>query len=1073
MDENRGHWGDQVIYEGEEIMEEEGLTEDAPEGSDQQTVETPASDNAETPVNSDSTTLSNNHSKLVIGAIVLIIILIAVGLFLPPISLGERLGLSGGGDSGSESAESAPAEEATLTVEGEFALTLLGSARGVDVEALAQDAFLSGDSGEDWAAAAANVPSQLTLSSNVYTVSYRDEVPAGWAEIAIPAEAQPYQTLDVFGWDGQEWRFIASQIDGEGSAASTSEGPVPQAFALMQTVAPAEPEVAAEVLPAHTLPTAVLPLLTEVSAGTLTLGADGLLLGEIASVPSGGYRQLARATNTGAVVDTATLTALLTDPAAQATNIQMLLEKVTSGGYAGANLDYQGVEVGQRDAFNAFVNDLATALHEQGLDLVITLETPVQVEGEWDTAGQDWPSLGQTADAIYVEMPLDPTAYEDGGEAEQILEWATRQVDRSKLTAFVSTNAVDAVADARREVEGDQALANFGEIDFVEGSDTVEPGQSVEVALSGSASALEWDPESLSYMYSYEQAGQPHSVWLGSEAVLGHRTRLPNRYNLRGIAVRGLGSLSEGAGYAAAIESYLGAAEAPQPASAAIVWVVEDEEGGVVASSTGEELTYVWEGSDEPGDYLIQANFAQGDSVASLGSLGVAVQQPIEPADEPTEVPVVEATPTTAATAPAAPSVSVSPGDADAAVNTPANVRSGPGLGYGIIGGLQTGEKVSLIGRNADSNWLQAVLPDGAEGWIFATLLTVNTSTNVSSLAVVEVDPPTVAGGGDGGGDGGGAAPPPVIAPAGGGSFELGGQTHSLANPTLMAASGMNWVKFQHKWGSGDDPAGLAGRIQQAHGNGLKVLLSIPGGSTYPSSIDFAGYVEFLRGVAALGPDAIEIWNEENIDFEWPAGQIDPTSYVNNMLAPAYNAIKSANPSVMVVSGAPAPTGFDNGSNAWADDRYMAGVAAAGGANYMDCIGVHHNAGATSPNASSGHPAGNNHYSWYFWPTLNMYYNAFGGSRPVCFTELGYLSGQDFGGVPSRFNWASNTTVGQHAQWLAEAASLSANSGKVRLMIIFNVDFTLWSDDPQAGYAMLRPDGSCPSCGPMGQVMGR
>jgi hypothetical protein len=173
----------------------------------------------------------------------------------------------------------------------------------------------------------------------------------------------------------------------------------------------------------------------------------------------------------------------------------------------------------------------------------------------------------------------------------------------------------------------------------------------------------------------------------------------------------------------------------------------------------------------------------------------------------------------------------------------------------------------------------------------------------------------------------------------------------------------------------------------------------------------------------------------------------------------------------MVISGAPAPTGFDNGTNAWADNRYMAGVAAAGGGNYMDCIGVHHNAGATSPNATSGHPAGT-HYSWYFFPTLNVYYNAFGGSRPVCFTELGYLSGQDFGGVPDRFSWAANTTVAQHAQWLAEAASLSANSGKVRLMIIFNVDFTTWGDDPQAGYAMLRPDGSCPSCGLLGQVMG-
>jgi hypothetical protein len=412
----------------------------------------------------------------------------------------------------------------------------------------------------------------------------------------------------------------------------------------------------------------------------------------------------------------------------------------------------------------------------------------------------------------------------------------------------------------------------------------------------------------------------------------------------------------------------------------------------------------------------------------------------------------------------AGPTGAFSPGNADAVVKTPANLRQGPGVGYPTIPpGAQPGTLVTLIGRTNDAAWLQIRLEDDTEAWILAQLLTINSRITVSDLAVVEVDPPPTAGGGTPGGGGAPPPPPAGVPPVALGAFELGGQSHTFANPQLMAYSGMNWVKFQHKWGPGDDPAGVAGRIQQAHANGFKVLLSIPGSTTYPSSIDFGSYIDFLGGVASYGPDAIEIWNEMNIDFEWPAGQIDPASYVNNMLAPAYNRIKSVNANVMVISGAPAPTGFDNGTNAWADNRYMAGVAAAGGANYMDCIGVHYNAGATSPNAQSGHSAGG-HYSWYFWGTLNMYYNAFGGARKVCFTELGFLSGEDFGGVPSRFAWAGNTTVSQHALWLAEAASLSAGSGRVRLMIVFNVDFTYYGDDPQAGYAMIRPSGACPAC---------
>jgi hypothetical protein len=103
---------------------------------------------------------------------------------------------------------------------------------------------------------------------------------------------------------------------------------------------------------------------------------------------------------------------------------------------------------------------------------------------------------------------------------------------------------------------------------------------------------------------------------------------------------------------------------------------------------------------------------------------------------------------------------------------------------------------------------------------------------------------------------------------------------------------------------------------------------------------------------------------------------------------------------------------------------------------------------------------------------VNTYWNAFGGSRKLCFTELGYLSGDDYGGVPGGFSWAGNTSIGEHATWLAEAVSLASNSGKVRLVIVFNVDFTHYSEDPQAGFAMVRKDGSCPACETLHQATG-
>ena len=209
-----------------------------------------------------------------------------------------------------------------------------------------------------------------------------------------------------------------------------------------------------------------------------------------------------------------------------------------------------------------------------------------------------------------------------------------------------------------------------------------------------------------------------------------------------------------------------------------------------------------------------------------------------------------------------------------------------------------------------------------------------------------------------------------------------------------------------------------------------------------------------------------------NIDREWPAVQINGANYVP-LLAKAYNAIKSANPNTLVISGALAPTGFfcaagctDQGCN---DDVYTQQMAAAGAGNYADCIGVHYNEGIVSPQQSTGDPR-DNYPTRYYGSMLNRAIGPF-GNKQACFTELGYLSPEGLGTLPGAFAWAGETSVAEQAQWLAQAAVLSAQSGRVRLMIVFNVDFTTWGSDPQAGYAIVRPDSSCPACTTLAGVL--
>ncbi|MEM7798930.1 MAG: hypothetical protein AAF633_07070, partial [Chloroflexota bacterium] len=324
----------------------------------------------------------------------------------------------------------------------------------------------------------------------------------------------------------------------------------------------------------------------------------------------------------------------------------------------------------------------------------------------------------------------------------------------------------------------------------------------------------------------------------------------------------------------------------------------------------------------------------------------------------------------------------------------PTDVFVGPGANYALMGGtIPPNSPIQLAGRDDIGLWVQIEDEFSTGGWILASFLRYNPSYNIMDLPIL-VEPPDREGDWD-------YDWSTMV-------FEWGAQTHDMRHSNEMQGMGMQWVKVQHKFHEYSQPRDVVGLVNQAHDRGFKILLSITG-EPYPEEIDFEGYVEFMAGVSALPnpPDAVEIWNEMNIDFEWPAGEIDPVDYVEKMLKPTYLAIKESNEEIMVISGAPAPTGFNDGYHAWADDRYVAGMVQADALGFLDCVGVHYNAGATSPYWNSGHPAGN-FYGWYFQPTLQMYWRTTQQIKPLCITEIGYLTDGDLPKyeMPANFWWA-------------------------------------------------------------------
>ncbi|PJF44729.1 MAG: hypothetical protein CUN55_02495 [Phototrophicales bacterium] len=107
----------------------------------------------------------------------------------------------------------------------------------------------------------------------------------------------------------------------------------------------------------------------------------------------------------------------------------------------------------------------------------------------------------------------------------------------------------------------------------------------------------------------------------------------------------------------------------------------------------------------------------------------------------------------------------------------------------------------------------------------------------------------------------------------------------------------------------------------------------------FPTFAKFVGtFVERYQGQI----EHIIIWNEPNLNFEWGNRPPDPIAYTE-LLKQAYLAAKAANPQVVVMNGALAPTlapagGLEGG---WNDLDFLRRMYEAGAADYFDALAVH------------------------------------------------------------------------------------------------------------------------------------
>ena len=1027
---------------------------------------------------------SQRRTAIIIGVIA---VLVVGGLLLPPISVLERTGLVCSGTT-------LNADSPAVTTLTGLTVALSDASRPLTfkTESVDQAAYETAQAGEALAAAQAAQPMHLVLRSPIHQLSACGQEPVS-ASIAVglPEDAQPDQTYDLFGWNGEQWSWLGAYIDPAGGTVSAQVETLPKNVALFQSTSTA-PEVSAQVRPGQKLPAGSAETLTEAFMLGWTLADDGAIVATAGQVPDTGKAKLYPVVQS---LEAAPVQNMLAGEESTKMHLDELSGLAARKNFAGLAIDYRGLPAEDRAAFTQFVKQLAARLHADNKVLAVVLPAPsIDVNGAPDTAGYDWVAIGNAVDIVQADFGQDPANYLTGKAGYALVDWAPTQIDRYKFQPIYSVASLATQDGTTVEVPFAEAIKPIGQFSFNE-SISITPGSPVTLTLANptQVSEFSYDNTTHTYRFKYINNGKPREVVVKTARTLARQLELLAPRHLRGAVITGLEGDVEPASLAQALKGYRQQA-VPQglPTPLDVQWQIALSNGKTITVTRPiTDTTYVWTAPDQVGEFSVSAFVGSQPHGESKLRITASLSDTAAITSTATTTTTVAAsiTVTTTATANACLSAlyvaDVTIPDGTKLKNSEAFTKTWRIRNNGQCNWPDDTVLVFVSGTKLDSPDTVQVgkVVSGTEKEISVQLKAPEQYGNYTGLwqlksaqgsfgtqmstVILAGDPPLNANVPAGGN-------PPPVAPAGPiGSFELGGHVDSFRRPDLMKRAGMNWIKVQTF--AGGNAAGL---INMAHGAGFKVLLGVLGDKSRVTDPNYqTEYAQSVASMAAAGADAIEVWNEPNIDREWPTGQVNGTTYTQ-LLAKAYNAIKTANPGTLVVSAALAPTGFfaggcqEGGCN---DDVYLQQMAAAGAANYMDCVGAHHNSGATSPAASSGHPAGGTHYSWYFQPTMNLYYNAFGGARKVCFTEFGYLTDEGFPSLASAapaFAWADNVTLAQQAQWLAEAAAMSINSGKVRLMIIWNVDFTNYGSDPMAGYAIIRPGDSCPACDSLGAVVG-
>ena len=296
---------------------------------------------------------------------------------------------------------------------------------------------------------------------------------------------------------------------------------------------------------------------------------------------------------------------------------------------------------------------------------------------------------------------------------------------------------------------------------------------------------------------------------------------------------------------------------------------------------------------------------------------------------------------------------------------------------------------------------------------------------------------------------------------------------------------GFTWLKQQVRWKEMEPTRGrrqygkLDDLIRRADAANVNVLFSVVTAPAWAreqgadlsvagppaNDADFADYVgDLARRYCGRSLKAIEVWNEQNLHYEWGNLPLVARNYVD-LLSATSAQIRAACPSMLIISGALTPAGNNGapqsrGGTAAVDDfEYLRQMLVAGMANYVDAIGAHPSGYNVPPTArhpsycsviaqtgmtnfGSGCDNNSPHHSFSFRSTMEGYNTIANANRAghlkIVATEFGWaVSSKRYPG----YGYAQDNDYEEQADWTVQAYRMMRDWSWAGPAFLWNLNF--------------------------------